>query len=308
MSNFIGDLLNQALDGEVRLTGGENLLINRFSEYLLELKKLHCRKEWKDEYKTSVCFRKNSFFSSKDELAQYCRVSIFLACEQFRKIIFDFKDGEYQENIEILNTTIVDYIFDLKGPIEYLERKINPKFTLFEGEKSYRAESFEIFRLSKSLLDGEVGKGAHKTRQIAAVCVLRQSLESRFRRIIGVEFHDIRGNTPKLKHDFHYKFILKNQNYISLKGCNISSIVHVYEWCNDIVHGAYQPLSWQLPFAHDICSPLFYSGENKEKWSIYGSACIGDLDSMRQKFLIYFADSYDHGTWCVDFMKPDALI
>jgi hypothetical protein len=307
MSNHVSKLLNQALNGEIRFVNGDNQSLNMFGEYLMALKNLHCKKVWSDEYKSSVCFRRNTHFSSKEELTQFCRVSLFLANEQISELISSLKENSETTDIALINSTIVDYIFDLKNPIEHLERHKKPDFILFDGRKSHLASSIDIFRLSISLLNGKIDEGAHKTRQIAAVCVLRQSLESRFRRIIGVELHDIRGNTPKLKHHFHCKFISENQDHISLIGCNLNATINVYEWCNDIVHGAYQPFSWQLPFAHQICAPLFYSGDNGKMWSIHGSAHIRDVASMRQEFLMHFANSYDHGTWCVEFTKPDAL-
>lgn len=310
MSNDISKLLDLALQGKVAFIDGKNMAVELFDRYLERLRIKHCKNTWNEQYKSSVAFRRDSFFSSNAELKQFCRVSLFVAQEQVSRLIREIEKINCDElSLELINTTLVDYIFDLKPVIEYLERAKTPDFVLFSGGKNYRAESFDLFRLSCALLNGQLDKGSHKTRQIAAVCVLRQSLESRFQRIIGVELHDKDGKGPKVRHGFYYNFIADSQSEIELKNCNLKAISSVYDWCNDIVHGAYQPSSWQLPFAHQVCAPLFWSGESEEakRWSIYGAARIKDPDSMRQSFLRYFAEKYDHGIWCSAFLNPDAL-
>lgn len=311
MSTDISNLLNLALHGKISFIDGKSAAVNLFDHYLDQLRIRHCKKQWSQEYKSGVAFRRDSFFSSSAELTQFCRVSLFLAQEQISRLVKEIEAINADDlDVALMNTTIVDYIFDLKQVIEHLERAKTPDFVLFSGGKNYQAESFELFRLSSALLIGQLDKGAHKTRQIAAVCVLRQSLESRFQRIIGVELHDKDGKGPKVRHGFYYKFIADNQDEVELRDCNLKAISSVYDWCNDIVHGAYQPLSWQLPFAHQVCAPLFFSGKSDDgnRWSVYGAARIRNLESMRQSFLGYFAGAYDNGIWCSECLNPEALV
>jgi hypothetical protein len=74
----------------------------------------------------------------------------------------------------------------------------------FIGSKAYGAYSWEVFRLSRQLALQSAYRGLpfhldHKTSQIAAAFVLRQALECKFTRLIGVGFHDSSLGTPRVR-------------------------------------------------------------------------------------------------------------
>jgi len=140
--------------------------------------------------------------------------------------------------------------------------------------------------------------------------MLRQALEAKFERIVQVIPYNTSGDTPKLKHDFHYSFIKTNVARFQFTSVNFSLLEHIYQWCNVIVHSAVQPFAWQVPYAQETCSGLFASGPSRVRgggWSIHGGVRILDKDSMQEAFAKHFCNSYDHGVWCIEYGEPEAV-
>lgn len=281
--------------------------LEAFVGYLRILSAKH-RKSWSGEYVTQVCFRRETDFSSDAEFTQFARVSLALATDQLAKIIQDLRDQRADGKSQRLRLVLRDYVFDLKPYVEWLERKKN--VTLFRGGKNYRIESFQLFMLAQQLNCGSGDLGDHKASQAAGIFVLRQALETRFFRAVGVDLRDRYGQAPKIRHGFHLDFIESNPQHFALVGCSLAQIEHVYKWSNDIVHGAYQPLAWQVAHAVDVCAPIFAPGSYRDGhgFSVHGAVQITQIEEMRQAFLAHFATTYDHGVWSATFFDPDAGI
>lgn len=265
---------------------------------------------WSDEYVASTVLRKDEDFKSEAEFRQFCKVGLTVATAQLDKLKSDFKAPHLVDEFVSREhrTLIHDYVFDIKPYAEYLTIKNNGDgFSLFGGGKNYRIESFQFAKLAKSLFYNGIAGPELKAVRATSVFALRQSLESKFQRCIGVALWDKHGNSPRLKHGFHVDFILDRDQYFSLPS-NMKSILIAYGWTNGIVHGGYQPLAWQVVYALDVCSSLFSGGAHKNDRgaNIHGAIQIHRLDEMRQSFLEHFRVSYDHGQWCVEFETPDA--
>jgi hypothetical protein len=170
--------------------------------------------------------------------------------------------------------------------------------------------AWEIFQSARLIQAQGIHKNIHldqKSSQIASIFLLRQAMEVKFSRLIGVYFHDINGGTPRLKHDFHYKFIEDHIRFYDFKFVDFTLLQKIYDWCNVIVHGAFQPLPWQVAYAMQICAGLFMDGEHEGGWSMYGGIVVNDKAAMQQAFCGYFAASYDHGFWSTRFLEIEAF-
>jgi hypothetical protein len=279
--------------------------LTAFVAYLQELASKHA-KQWLGDYVAQVCFRKEIDFSSDTEFTQFARVSLVLAANQLATILKGLVDKPAGSPLLRLREVLRDYVFDLKRYVEWLERRHH--ITLFAGGKNYRIESFQLFMLARQLGHGSGDLGDHKTSQAACIFALRQALEARFFRAIGVDLLDQYGQTPKTRHGLQMDFIAGNPQFFELTGCSLAQIQHVYKWSNDIVHGAYQPLAWQVAHALEVSAPIFGAGPHRggKGFSAHGAIQIKQIDEMRQAFLAYFASEYHHRIWCATFFDPDA--
>jgi hypothetical protein len=185
---------------------------------------------------------------------------------------------------------------------------------MFSGHRTHGVLTLEVFRTSQQLAIQSAFYNQpfhidHKVSQIASVFVLRQALEEKFFRLVGVEIYDRDGNSPRLRHMFHYDFILANPSYFDFKAVTFRDLRKVYEWCNDVVHRVYHPLAWEINYAHKICRGLFVplKAEQNARWSINNSVEINNRDEMQSNFIRYFVDYYDHGIWAVEPVEPEAM-
>lgn len=286
-------------------------------DHLKWLQSRHAAKTYSSEYIISTAYGKPRSLRKDSEVAAYCRVHLQLATKQFEILINGLKRKNGKVPIASLrrySEIVSDYLFDLLPIAEFLERRKDANYEFFRGGKSYGVASWEIFRVSCQLAIQSAFRGKpfhidHKTSQIASIFVLRQALEAKFNRIIAVYFFDKNEQTPKVKHDFHYSFIASNRNCFEFTSVDFHLLGKIYDWCNSIVHQAYQPLAWQIPYAQSVCSGLWAHGPLTHKGgsSVHGGIRILDLEDMQSRFAEHFAKSYDHGAWCVSFAKPEAV-
>lgn len=251
------------------------------------------------------------------EIAAYCRVHLQIAVQQFEQLICTMKSNKGKVSNTVLRTyseTVRDYLFDLQPIVEFLERKKDGKYEFFRGRKSYGVMSWELFRVSRQLAIQSSFRNKplhidHKTAQIVSIFVLRQALEAKFERIVAVILYDKNAQTPRLRHGFHYDFVADNPNYFEFTSVDFLLLRKIYEWCNTIVHRAYQPFAWQVSHAQSICAGLWAHGPMTARGgsSIHGGIRILDVDGMQTTFVKHFINSYEHGIWCVNFGAPEAV-
>jgi hypothetical protein len=318
MSSIANRLLRKLSAGGKPIKESADQCLLDVLDHLKWLQSRHAPKAYSDEYVISTAYGKPRALRKDSEIAAYCRVHLQLATRQFGILIDEIKGANGKVPIASLrrySEIVRDYLFDLLPIAEFLERRKDDRYEFFRGGKSYGVASWEIFRVSRQLAIQSAFRGKpfhidHKTSQIACVFVFRQALEAKFNRIVAVYFLDKNGQTPKIKHDFHYNFIVSNIGCFEFTSVNFPLLGKIYDWCNSIVHQAYQPLAWQIPHAQSVCSGLWAHGPLTKKGgsSVHGGIRILDLEDMQGRFAEHFAKSYDHGTWCIGFEKPEAVI
>jgi len=292
--------------------------VKSFMAELVRLETEHANKTLSDEYLSSQVFLRSRTFKNDAERKAYCRCNLKVAVRQFRILTNEFHDaatgGITTALLLAWKTIIIDYIFDLKDIVEFLERK-KPGYVFFRGHKNAGVHSWQVYVLSRSLAYQSVSQRTvpqfdHKLAQIAAIFVLRQSLELRFERLIGVYPEDKNGRAPRLKHGFHQEFIEKHPRYFKCQGFSIGELKPVYDWCNEIVHLAYQPDAWQMAWALEISDRLLGSRSVAagHHWNIANAVEIVDVAAMQSAFESYFLQNYDHGSWRMIRSQPEALV
>lgn len=288
--------------------------VKNFLVHIKWLKNRHCKKTWSDDYIVSTCYNRTGWFKSETQVAAYCRINLLIATQQFEKLAKEMGNDKgviSHPKFKQYESIIRDYIFDLKPIAEYLERKKDNNYQFFSGQKYYGLMSWQIFVASRQLAAMSSDKSIqldHKTSQITATFVLRQALEAKFNRLINVALLDRNGLSPRIKHDFNYGFIKNNLHFFRFKEVDFTLLGYIYNWCNQIVHTATQPLIWQLTYALDISHGLFASGKSDNgAWSINGGVTVLDTEEMQKKYINYFCDTYGHGIWSTVQQTPEAL-
>lgn len=207
-----------------------------------------------------------------------------------------------------------DYVFDLREILVPLQKNV-AGWTFFNGGKNSDVSSWEVYRLAQSLAIQSAWAPtgiflAHKTSQIASIAVLRQAMELRFERLIAVYPFDAKGKPPRLKHGFHQEFIIANPQFFTADGFAIKELRHLYDWCSEIVHQAYQPYAWQIDLAMHRAGDLLQSRKTAPNaaWSIYNAVEVPDVSAMQDAFEQHFLSTYGHGSWRMTRAKPEASV
>ena len=207
---------------------------------------------------------------------------------------------------------IRDYLFDLREILTVLQQKVSG-WTFFSGIKNPGVDSWEMFILANNLAYQSTVKSgvtlSHKPAQIASIFVLRQAMELRFERLVSVYPTDRKGKPPKLRHGFHQEFIAANPQLFLASGFEVKKLRHLYDWCSEIVHQAYQPYIWQTTMALRRAGNLLRARPlvTGQPWSIHNAVEIKDTEAMQTAYEEHFLASYGHGVWKMTREKPEAL-
>lgn len=291
--------------------------VKDFLAHLTALERKHAPNSLSDKYLASQVFGRSRALKNDVERAAYCRCHLKIALSQFGLLVSEFHDPAVNSitmaRLAPWKDIVVDYIFDLLEIVPFLERK-TPGYVFFNGVKNADVHSWQVYVLSRrlayqSVYQGRLPQFDHKPAQIAAIFVLRQSLELRFERLIGVYPEDKKGKRPRLKHGFHQEFIGAHPNYFQCHGFSIVDLQPVYDWCSEIVHLAYQPYAWQTAWALELCGQLLgtRSVPAGQHWNIANAVEVVDVSGMQSAFEAYFLKNYDHGSWRMTRMCPEEI-
>jgi hypothetical protein len=148
----------------------------------------------------------------------------------------------------------------------------------------------------------------HRVGQLTSIFVLRQALEAKFERLVGVGIYNKYGDTPRLRHGFHHDFIKTHRQYFNFKAVDFDNLETIYQWCNEVVHRVYVPVVWQISYAHLLYKGLFESISTapNEKWSINNAVEINNPSAMQTDFMGHFNLAYMHGIWALEAGEPEA--
>jgi hypothetical protein len=291
-----------------------------FLAHITMLDRTHNRgKQLTQDRLAEQIFRRSPTFKDDRAAVGYLRYQLRVSLEELTSLDREMRD---QNNGSITfavlsrySRIIIDYLFDLREILTFLQRKV-PGWTFFKGEKNFGVSSWQVYILARGLASQStyMDSGSpfdHKTAQIASIFVLRQAMELRFERLIAVYPTDRKGKPPKLKHGFHHEFIAANPQFFQANGFQVKELRHLYDWCSDIVHQAYQPYAWQISMALRRAGDLLRSRPmptTPAVWSIYDAVLITDVEAMQVAYENHFHATYGHGVWRFTREKPEALV
>ncbi|MDE4618390.1 hypothetical protein [Sinorhizobium meliloti] len=263
-------------------------------------------------------FRRDPKFKKDKEAVPYFRYQLRVATEELTNLDQEMR-SKGGGSITVATFTqfsdmLTDYLFDLREILVFLQRKATG-WEFFDGGKNSTVTSWEVYLLARGLAfqSTYTGSGSpfdNKTAQIASVFALRQAMELRFERLIAVYPYDAKDTGPRLKHGFHHDFISSHPQFFSANGFRIKELRHLYDWCSEIVHQAYQPYAWQISMAMRRAGDLLHtrSAPANQAWSIFNAVTISDTEAMQGAYEDYFLSNYGHGVWRFLRDKPEALL
>ncbi|WP_421440763.1 hypothetical protein [Agrobacterium tumefaciens] len=270
-----------------------------------------------DDQLAEQVFKKNVSFENFAQFLPYGRYQLRLARQEMDILVDDIQrvsGGELTyDGIWSYNDFLTDYLFDLREILVQLQNNVDG-WRFFDGGKSSHVDSWQIYLLANNLAwqstISDPGKRLpHKTAQIASIGVLRQAMELRFERLISVYPIDRNGNPPKLKHGFHQTFIASRPDLFQAQGFDVGKLRHLYDWCSEIVHQAYQPYTWLISFGLRRAGKLLHTQASYNgRWSIFNAVRVTDVEAMQDAFESYFLDYFGHGEWKFYREKPEALV
>ncbi|KAB0671698.1 hypothetical protein F6V30_03725 [Oryzomonas sagensis] len=324
MQNSVQNVFIKILDHNIRKvpipekTSEECL--NDLYDYLKELRTKHVKKNYLQNpaYLVGWLHTKNRVLKTEAEASGFCRAHLCVAEYCFGKLLEEISktpEGHSEERIKSFKNMIHEYLHDLRPIVEYLEKKQEPAYSFFGGGKFYGTWTLDSFRMctnlfwtnafEKNFVDIRAGLNL-------STFSLRQSLELKFRRILGVRAitHKATGDEPKLKHDYFYKFIISETDHFKFYTPHITAIWKIYEWTNMTVHTGNIPRIWELQYAIEIVTPFFapQPASSSGKWSIDSSVEIYDYQGLKDKFKALFHNKYTEAEWTIHFEKPEAVL
>jgi len=270
-------------------------------------------KSYSDDYLIGTVYKENVIFKTRNEYTQLCKAQVSLASITLKDLLVEIENTDL--TCESASKHITEYVFDLKPFVEELERRNNPNYNFFEGGKSTSDMAVMMFKEAKTLFWSSIYKDvnpvSHRSALNLSVFALRQALEIRLRRAIGIyKILDEKLNNAKLSHDFYIDFFKNNTDIFTLKIPSITNLSKIYKWTNYSIHTGFMARVWEIQYAFDYCSNLFNpdSYEHGKGWSIHSAIKISDYAELKKRFENKVKIMYPNSSWDFTYMEsPEAV-
>jgi len=217
-------------------------------------------------------------------LKNHQKVSYYVV-EEFLEFLLHSKDLSTKNSLLVKN-----FVFEL-GMCNVIDDFLIGGKPQTQDTFMHFKECFEYFVMDNSQ--------SNLTKSMLVTFGLRQALELKFRRVLGIyDILDPNGNPVKLRHDEYIQFVLKEPSIlIKMPPQEISCIKTIYDWTNISIHHMWTPPTWMIWKAYDFVSDFLKANKLEFKntkgdieasyWSIHGAVIIEGINtykSLQQKF------------------------
>lgn len=140
---------------------------------------------------------------------------------------------------------------------------------------------------------------------------IRQSLEIKFRRILGIAgIFNKELKSPRLRHDYFAEFIQKHLYHFVIQHNSIKNITTIYKWTNFGIHSGTMPRTWEAQYALEYCDGLFAPSDPHigKAWSIHDAVQISNYYMLVKALTDQLSVNFPNDTWCIDLGNPEAVI
>lgn len=276
--------------------------INKFISDFKALRNDLIKKNLSDE-----CIISQVYGNKPKDKVCHCKAQFLLAYKWFFEILYpQFADGSIAKPkfIEFLNI----FIFDINIYANELLDKSDSRYPFIRGCKSTIDNTTAMFVNSRHLL--YTGEASIRTSTLISPFTLRQALETRVKRMIGLDYVlDKNKNFIKFRHDFIWDFLKHQDDIIEIDmEIPLSRIYTIYSWTNLSIHTGIIPNIWEVAYAYEYCMPIFKSGQDEKSWNINGVAKIKDLKLLQERFKEALKKEYGKAELFLFNKNPEAMV
>lgn len=314
------NLLRKTADSEYReVSKTARHCVLEMKDYLVGVRQRHLKKDYLQNpgHLIGNVYREDAIADKHSEINAYCLCQICLAVHWYEKLVEELvqeKKPLHRKQFLRVADQIHNFLHDVRPYIEYLERKTDSEFEFFRGGKSYAQESWQVYRECFALLWASAHRPprlSHRTGISYSIFALRQSLEVKFRRILGVHgIHDRNYDSLRIRHEFFPAFIDQNLSHFRIRYDSLTNLTKIYRWTNHFIHTGDIPLVWEAWYAIRYSRDLFRPTEPDENssWSTYDGVRVVNYEELKEKLVDAVASEYGEGPWCFVFGRPEAVI
>jgi hypothetical protein len=256
--------------------------LNSFQNYLKEL----CIHIHKGNLRKGFVFNwtfMNDFNIQEKDFRNFCLANLISASESLQRIIV--KLGEIGLN-EVNARMLEDFICDLKPFINKFDKDQDYSWLLFNTNSHmtnfYHDLATNLFWHGKP--------GTHKEEHLVVATstpfIIRQSIEYKIRRILGVSYIHINNKLHKTSPDIYFKTLRSNRKYYTIHNFDFELIEKIHSWTHLYVHGGYRAEPWRTEVALNYLENFFYSGVTSQKQSLSRYAAVevyeSDLKELKE--------------------------
>ena len=214
----------------------------------------------------------------------YYKANLISASESLKRIINRIQDNDINP---VLNRLLLDFICDLKPFINWFDKNQDYNWLLMNTNS--HISNFYNHLAENIFWTGNPGK--HEQEQLVLATstpfVIRQSIEYKIKRILGIDFISRNGKIHKTQAKIFFKALKSNLKFYQNCKINFEKIEKIHSWSHYFVHGGYRPEPWRTESALNYLEELFYSGETSlaNSLSIYASIEVyeKELDNLKKE-------------------------
>lgn len=206
-------------------------------------------------------------FDDKD-VNKYIKANIIAASASLKRIISHIIDNEITPYI---NRLLSDFICDLKPFITYFDKEQSYDWLLVNP--NIHVSNFYFDLAQNVFFSGKPGTKKEENLALASSTpfIIRQSLEYKIKRILGINYIESNGKPDKTLASVYFKALRNNLRFYKIKKFDFETIEKIYTWTHSYIHGGIRAKPWKTETALNYLEEFFYSGKTSQpnSWSLY---------------------------------------
>jgi len=185
------------------------------------------------------------------------------------------------------NEVLKEFVNDLICDIAFWMKKVDPKqdfsWFIFNTNNSVSHSYQMAVRFSLYGIDEEKFK-TYDARFVNATLLIRHTIEQRIKGILGIDY--IRGSNGPISLSIIIEVLSDLCNLKPKAGIDFKRISKINDWANHYLHRGLRPHPWQLEWAENELSKMFFIGGTSDKRtrSIYAAFETETLSKVREEF------------------------
>lgn len=239
-----------------------------------------------------------SRINSKRDYEVYLKMNLVGASQSFDRLVYGLENTDKRphsfhvlnpvENTkinEITKKVISNYICDLKPFIRHFDK--DQDYTWLWFNTNIHVSNFYYDLAVNSFWNGMPGAHLEQASILSSstTFIIRQSIEYKIKRILGIESIKIDGNPDLRSMTKFFAAIKANNEFYHLRNIDFGLIKKIHEWTHSHIHGGIRPEPWKIEIALDYLKTLFYIGTtiNPNQKSIYAAVEVKkqDLNALK---------------------------